>query len=119
MASRRESLPENGSFAVLRALPEYAPWTCTVGLIVLTLFAVPATGDSTAVTDPFCTARPDRGSGFACVLCDWFARDAPWAKPRVAITNVPKQRIAAVPPIRTIGAVIVLLSFISRPLIPN
>jgi hypothetical protein len=32
---------------------------------------VPAMGASTAVTDPLCPARPERGSGVACGLCDW------------------------------------------------
>ena len=99
MASRRESLPENGSFAVLEALPVYGPWTCTEGLIVSTLVVVPAMGDSTAVTDPLCPARPDKGSGFARGVCDWAGRGK--------MNRVPRQRIAPGTLIRKIGAVVV------------
>src|ERR1035438_6350696 len=99
MASRRESEPENGIFAVLEALPVYGPWTCTEGLIVSTLVVVPAMGDSTAVTDPLCPERPERGSGVACVPCDWLGCDA--------MKRIPMQRITAASTIRQTGAVFV------------
>jgi hypothetical protein len=56
-------------------------------------------GDSTAVTDPLCPERPERGSGVACGLCDWTGRDV--------MNKVPRQRIAPVTLIRKIGAVFV------------
>jgi hypothetical protein len=99
MASRRESLPENGIFAVLEALPVKDPWTWTDGLIVSTLVVVPAMGDSTAVTDPLCPARPERGSGVACGVCDWAGRDV--------MNKAPKQRIAPVTFIRKNRTVVV------------
>jgi hypothetical protein len=64
-------LPENGILAVLEELPAYGPCTCTDGLIVVTLFVVPAIGASTAVTDPLPPARPESGNGFASVCCGW------------------------------------------------
>src|ERR1035441_9552031 len=99
MASRRESEPENGIFTVLEALPVYGPWTCTEGLIVSTLVVVPAMGDSAAVTDPLCPARPERGSGVACVLCDWLGRDA--------MSRAPRHSNAATSTIRQTGAAFV------------
>jgi hypothetical protein len=44
MASRRESFPANGIFDVLSALPAYGPDVAMEGLMVLTLFVVPAMG---------------------------------------------------------------------------
>jgi len=63
-------LPENGIFAVLNALPVKGPWAWTDGFIVSTLVVVPAMGDSTAVTDPLCPERPERGTGVTCGVCD-------------------------------------------------
>jgi hypothetical protein len=56
-------------------------------------------GASTAVTDPLCPERPERGSGVGCVLCDMPDSDA--------MKRVPMQTIAPVIRIRNIGAVFV------------
>jgi hypothetical protein len=56
-------------------------------------------GDSTAVTEPLCPERPERGSGTACVVCDMLDCDL--------MKRVPMQRIAPVTAIRRIGAVFV------------
>jgi len=68
-------------------------------------------GDSTAVTDPLCPERPDRGSGVAGGVCDWTGREK--------MNKVPKQRIAPGALIRKIGAVVVFRRFISRYLVLN
>jgi hypothetical protein len=104
-------LPEKVNFALLEALPVKGPWTCTVGLIVSTLVVVPAMGDSTAVTDPLCPERPERGSGVTGGFCGWAERDK--------MNRVPRQRIAPGALIRKIGAVVVFRRFISRYLVLN
>jgi hypothetical protein len=70
MASRKESLPENGVFEMLLALPAKGPEGCTVVFSVFTLVVVLGVGDCVAVTDPVCPPRPDSGSCVATVPCD-------------------------------------------------
>ena len=62
MASRKDSLPENGDVVMLLALPAYGPDACTDVFSVFTLVVVPGTGDWVTVTEPFCPPRPDNGS---------------------------------------------------------
>src|ERR1019366_6615598 len=44
-----------------------------VGLMVFTLFVVPATGDCPALTERVCPVRPDSGTWLTSGLADWLA----------------------------------------------